>query len=417
MYVVQPVALVNFVARHPQGVTLQKIATHFSITWQEALASLWSVNMAEGNDGQYVATLNLPLPPQKAPKKDSARVLSTPEKGHIVDCSTTDSYSVVLDYDATIATEYDADAATPDSLVSLVEGGDLDIPFMLDEAIALTTVLDELLAITPHGEESDSLRATRRAIEKAVAHAGFPGTLPEEKETIVDSHTAQETARALHEGRYITFEYYKPGLHAHAITATYTIIPLSIHAGESILCIGDDNGTIKRFRLDRMANVELGDKVNRLHMSAARRRHNAADSLNDSITFLQRNSADVPENSQKIDASHATDASENNCASNNLDEGTHQQAVCRNVFAYGQMVTVTVGPTSRWIAERLPGANTYTNGDICTVTFPARSIEWLTTILIQLDDLRSVEPESVACAVSRHIAPLMKGQDVTPHHA
>lgn len=363
--IVTTLGMLIYLHERPRGATLAELTAHFQFpSWKRTLDHLWDANLAETADFDVPFELELP------------------ERGACAE-----------------------NPAGPESRVYLRSmTDDPVIPFTLDDAMVVAALLDAARDVTAPGPASATLTATRAALGEAVREAGYEGALWPPTRPAADAATMEAVHAALEGGCYLDFSYERalsdPLPHARA--GREHVIPLVILAGDAPLLRALTKQGLRHFRLDRITAARPGAKLSRSERAAARR----------ALAEVEKN-----EKAQRARGENTWEPS-------------------------GTDVRITVTGASRWVAETLPGARlreaneelstANTRGDaneehgtttargegnalstantrgeeLLTIEVRARSLPWLVSLLVQIDDVVALEPPEVARAVADYCARL-----------
>lgn len=246
---------------------------------------------------------------------------------------------------------------TPDSYVSFSDSGELDVPDLaltLDEVIALVAVIDSVAEITPSGDARDALAHVRATLVGAAEGAGFGSAMWDGPAPVIGDEAFAAVERALASRSFIEFTYHRPGPDLAESVTRVEAFPVEIQAAYNPLLLAVTSAGPRSYRLDRIGDVREGRKAGRAEAAAARA---AVD-----------------------------------------DEA-------KSWSPEGQRVTVTVGPSGRWIGEALPGASMRRSGGHggdYDVSFASTSDEFLASLLVQLGTaVRAVEPRETAVRLAK----------------
>ncbi|MGJ9594872.1 WYL domain-containing protein [Actinotignum sp. GS-2025c] len=388
--IVTTLGMLIYLHERPQGATLAELTAHFQFpSWKRTLDYLWDANLAETAD--FDVPFELELPERGAcagstAQADSAADACAPElPENMAEANT---------------------VAGPESRVYLRSmTDDPVIPFTLDDAMVVAALLDAARDVTAPGPAAATLTATRAALGEAVREAGYDGALWPPTRPAADEATMEAVHAALESGLYLDFSYERalsdPRPHARA--GHERVIPLVILAGDAPLLRALTDQGLRHFRLDRITAARPGTKLSRSKRAAARR----------ALAEVEKN-----EKAQRARGENTWEPS-------------------------GTDVRITVTGASRWVAETLPGARlreaneelstanalsaAKTRGDaneehgttnecgpanarageeLLTIEVRARSLPWLVSLLVQIDDVIALEPPEVARAVADYCARL-----------
>ena len=375
--IVTTLGMLLYLHERPQGATLAELTAHFQFpSWKRTLDYLWDANLAETAD--FDVPFELELPESDACAGSAAQADTASRSG-----------SAELPENMAQANT----AAGPESRVYLRSmTDDPIIPFTLDDAMVVAALLDAARDVSAPGPAATTLTATRAALGEAVREAGYEGALWPPSRPAADAATMKAVQAALQGGFYLDFSYERalsdPLPHARA--GREHVIPLVILAGDAPLLRALTEHGLRHFRLDRITAARPGAKLSRSERAAARR-------------VL----AEV-EKKEKTQRTRGEDTWEPN----------------------GTDVRIIVTGASRWVAETLPGArvrdaneepcianargeeNVLHNADarraeeLLTIEVRARSLPWLVSLLVQIDDVVALEPLEVARAVADYCARL-----------
>ncbi|MGJ9483234.1 helix-turn-helix transcriptional regulator [Actinotignum sp. GS-2025f] len=352
--IVTTLGMLLYLHERPEGASLAELTAHFQFpSWKRTLDYLWDANLAETADFDIPFELELP-----------ERAASA---GRVAESDT---------------------AGGPESRVYLRSmTDDPVIPFTLDDAMVVAALLDAARDVTAPGPAATTLTATRNALGEAVREAGYEGALWPPTRPAADAATMEAVHAALQGGCYLDFNYERAVAEpfAHAKAGHEHVIPLVILAGDAPLLRALTAQGLRHFRLDRITAARPGAKLNRSERAAARKAL-----------------AEV-EKSEKVQRTRGEDTWE----------------------PRGTQVRITVTGASRWVAETLPGARVREadeelgiaeargGEELLTIEVRARSLSWLVSLLVQIDDVIALEPPAVARAVGRYCARLraQKGDD------
>lgn len=374
--IVTTLGMLLYLHERPQGATLAELTAHFQFpSWKRTLDYLWDANLAETAD--FDVPFELELPERGACAGSAAQADIAGRSG-----------SAELPENMAQANT----AAGPESRVYLRSmTDDPVIPFTLDDAMVVAALLDAARDVSAPGPAATTLTATRAALGEAVREAGYEGALWPPSRPAADAATMEAVQAALQGGFYFDFSYERalsdPLPHARA--GREHVIPLVILAGDAPLLRALTEHGLRHFRLDRITAARPGAKLSRSERAAARR-------------VL----AEV-EKKEKTQRTRGEDTWEPN----------------------GTDVRIIVTGASRWVAETLPGARVRdaneepcianARGEVNTLGAPnargeelltievrARSLPWLVSLLVQIDDVVALEPSEVARAVADYCARL-----------
>ncbi len=374
--IVTTLGMLLYLHERPQGATLAELTAHFQFpSWKRTLDYLWDANLAETAD--FDVPFELELPERGACAGSAAQADTAGRSG-----------SAELPENMAQANT----AAGPESRVYLRSmTDDPVIPFTLDDAMVVAALLDAARDVSAPGPAATTLTATRAALGEAVREAGYEGALWPPSRPAADAATMKAVQAALQGGFYLDFSYERalsdPLPHARA--GREHVIPLVILAGDAPLLRALTEHGLRHFRLDRITAARPGAKLSRSERAAARR-------------VL----AEV-EKKEKKQRTRGEDTWEPN----------------------GTDVRIIVTGASRWVAETLPGARVRdANEEPCianacgevnmlgapnargeellTIEVRARSLPWLVSLLVQIDDVVALEPSEVARAVADYCARL-----------
>lgn len=229
----------------------------------------------------------------------------------------------------------------------------------LDEVIALVAVIDSVAEITPSGDARDALAHVRATLVGAAEGAGFGSAMWDGPAPVIGDEAFAAVERALASGSFIEFTYHRPGPDLAESVTRVEAFPVEIQAAYNPLLLAVTSAGPRSYRLDRIGDVREGRKAGRAEASAARA---AVD-----------------------------------------DEA-------KSWSPEGQRVTVTVGPSGRWIGEALPGASMRRSGGHggdYDVSFALTSDEFLASLLVQLGTaVRAVEPRETAVRLAKRFRDL-----------
>lgn len=318
-------SILTYLAAHGGTAPLREIAAHFGVPWRKALDVLWAANLVDIPGFPEPFDLDLPL----ADDEDSP--------------------------------------ATPDSWVSLGPGGTVDIPplaLTLDEVMMLVAVLDCAAEVTPPGATAVALGQLRERLVDAARVRGFEGALWDPPETLIGEEPLARIVQAIEEHRFVTLTYHRPGADLHERVTTENVIPLAFLSDTNPALRAVKDGQLRRYRLDRIGHVTVGQAVPR---SAAR-----------DARALQ-------------------------------DSGDRARKRGDNWNPQGYDVRVTVTRAGLWAAETLPGIAVTDQGDKLVLALRATSDQWLMSLLIQLGDaVVCLEPADAASRMARQATQLLK---------
>ncbi|MDK6906093.1 WYL domain-containing transcriptional factor [Actinotignum timonense] len=394
--IVTTLGMLIYLHERPQGATLAELTTHFQFpSWKRTLDYLWDANLAETADFDVPFELELPergaCAGSTAPADTAGRSGSTELPENMAEANT---------------------VAGPESRVYLRSmTDDPVIPFTLDDAMVVAALLDAARDVTAPGPAAATLTATRAALGEAVREAGYEGALWPPTRPAADAATMEAVHAALEGGCYLDFSYERalsdPLPHARA--GREHVIPLVILAGDAPLLRALTEQGLRHFRLDRITAARPGAKLSRSERAAARR----------ALAEVEKNEK----------------------AQRSRGENTWEPS--------GTDVRITVTGASRWVAETLPGArlreandelstanargegnalsttnargesnedhgnanahgiaNARDGEELLTIEVRARSLPWLVSLLVQIDDVIALEPPEVARAVADYCARL-----------
>ncbi|MDY5127429.1 helix-turn-helix transcriptional regulator [Actinotignum sp. GS-2025f] len=367
--IVTTLGMLLYLHEHPQGATLAELTAHFQFpSWKRTLDYLWDANLAETAD--FDIPFELELPERAAPAVRVAELDSevTPGGAELPEN----------------ASEPGA-AAGPDTRVYLRSmTDDPVVPFTLDDAMVVAALLDAARDVTAPGPAATTLAATRAALGEAVREAGYDGALWPSSRPAADAATMEAVHAALQGGFYLDFNYERAVTEPfpHASAGLEHVIPLVILAGDAPLLRALTAQGLRHFRLDRITAARPGAKLSRSERAAARK----------ALAEVEKN-----EKTQRT-----------------RGEATWEPR--------GTEVRITVTGASRWVAETLPGARVREadeelgiaeargGEELLTIEVRARSLPWLVSLLVQIDDVIALEPPEVARAVACYCARLRAQQ-------
>ncbi|MDK6926241.1 WYL domain-containing protein [Actinotignum sp. GS-2025e] len=376
--IVTTLGMLIYLHERPQGATLAELTAHFQFpSWKRTLDYLWDANLAETADFDVPFELELPergaCAGSTAPADSAAGACAAELPENMAQADT---------------------VAGPESRVYLRSmTDDPVIPFTLDDAMVVAALLDAARDVTAPGPAAATLTATRAALGEAVREAGYEGALWPPTRPAADAATMEAVHAALEGGCYLDFNYERafndPLPHARA--GHEHVIPLVILAGDAPLLRTLTEQGLRHFRLDRITAARPGAKLSRSERAEARR----------ALAEVEKN-----EKAQRARGENTWEPS-------------------------GTDVRITVTGASRWVAETLPGArlreaneelgiadkrgdanedhgnanalstaNARAGEELLTIEVRARSLPWLVSLLVQIDDVVALEPPEVARAVA-----------------
>ena len=329
-------SLLKYLASHGGTATLQELARHFGISWQRALDLLWAANLIDIPGVPEPFELHLPTP-----------------------ASSVDS-------------DPDADIASPESWVTFGDHGSLDMPplaLTLDEVMMLVAVIDRALEVTPPGEASTVLSNLRATLVASAEERHFGSALWKAPEAHIGGEALQTLIRAIEQSRYVNLTYHRAGTDLHESITTSTVIPMAFVSGTNPSLRAVKEGAPRQYRLDRIGEVSLGEKVGRFAFRDAR--------------------AALEEEDRAARSAQKT------------GEGRWNPS--------GREVRLTITRAGLWAAESLPDTEVTERGDKLVLAFRASSEEWLMLLLLQLGNaVVALEPPDVARRLTERSAQLLK---------
>ncbi|MFY9262968.1 MAG: WYL domain-containing protein [Actinomycetaceae bacterium] len=235
----------------------------------------------------------------------------------------------------------------PDTLVELTAGSDHAVSqphLTLAEAVAVLGVLDQLLRAAD-ANDFESLIKLRQRIADAATQAGYGPALWPAPQLVAAPAVITALGEAIENRHWVEIIYWK-STDGKLASEKAQIAPITLSTGANPLVIAANRKEeLRRYRLDRITGVEITNK--KYFKKLAR----------------------------QITTDLATD-----------DGG------------FGAIdVILTCEPQARWVAESIPGAQMEVGDDHIRLSFRARNIDWLRTLLIRLGhSVLKIEPDAVA---------------------
>ena len=315
MVVTTAAMLVYLDTKPSRSATLGELASHFRLhSWREALGLLWSAALVEFAGHEMPFELSLPPRP---------------------------------------GTEEPDEAPTTSASVVTFGGGDaqlLPLSLTLSEVIAVVAMIDALLEVTPTQNSVDALMELRAKLVEGSDTAGYGDAMWEAPHHSQAAVVSQKLIEAIENKAWVTLAYHAPGCEPR----DRHVIPILIESGEHPCCkvwipedsgTGDQPGSARTFRLDRITDVRMGKPARRAEYKTAK-------------TAV-------------------------------ISDGPW--------IVTGEQVTMTVRPEGRWIVHWLHDATSRSVDRGIAVTFTVRSDTHRAAILGQVgEDLVSLEPASIA---------------------
>ncbi|WP_124054839.1 helix-turn-helix transcriptional regulator [Arcanobacterium ihumii] len=250
-------------------------------------------------------------------------------------------------YESTLAISIDDDA-DPDSFVSINDVSNMESPsFTLAEVISLIGAIDFLLNAVEEPQYS-SLYDLRSLLVDSTNRAGY-GAVLWQPPALVRAHGVTSTIDQAIETRCeVSFQYWKTTQEGNALPVSVHGYPVMLRSGHHpIVEVFDGEVSIRSFRLDRMADVELG-----LNILA--------------VKIFQKAQRQAKNLGQDFD---------------------------------GIRVTLHCDFRARWVLESVPGVEASLSEDELVLTMNVKNRAWFMSLLVRLgESVHSVEPYSIVSA-------------------
>ncbi|MDK6629324.1 WYL domain-containing protein, partial [Actinotignum timonense] len=379
-----------YLHERPQGATLAELTTHFQFpSWKRTLDYLWDANLAETADFDVPFELELPergaCAGSTAPADTAGRSGSTELPENMAEANT---------------------VAGPESRVYLRSmTDDPVIPFTLDDAMVVAALLDAARDVTAPGPAAATLTATRAALGEAVREAGYEGALWPPTRPAADAATMEAVHAALEGGCYLDFSYERalsdPLPHARA--GREHVIPLVILAGDAPLLRALTEQGLRHFRLDRITAARPGAKLSRSERAAARRALAEVEKNEKAQRSRGENTWEPSGTDVRITVTGASRWVAETLPGARLREANEELGIAN---ARGESNEELSAPNARGEENTLGPAHARASEELLTIEVRARSLPWLVSLLVQIDDVVALEPPEVARAVADYCARL-----------
>lgn len=237
---ISEVVLVNAMLVYLSGresTTLGELAEHFRIPWKEALAALWTANLAETASHEIPYDLELPDPDGQ--------------------------------WDG------EGEEPGPGARVSL-RAGAARISLGLDELLIVLALIDSILEISPSGPQAAAVRETRAKLAASASERGFGTALWDPPQTVADAATTSAVDQAIQQESYLEFEYYRPAGGA-AESERVNVVPVDVKSGVNPLLRALKDGEFRYYRLDRIGGARVGEPASAAQLRAAQKARDRAD--------------------------------------------------------------------------------------------------------------------------------------------
>lgn len=357
--IVTTLGMLIYLHERPQGATLAELTAHFQFpSWKRTLDYLWDANLAE--TAYFDVPFELELPERDACAGSAAQADTA---GH--------SGSTELPENMAQADT----AAGPESRVYLRSmTDDPVIPFTLDDAMA-------------------------------VREAGYDGALWPPTRPAADAATMEAVHAALEGGCYLDFSYERalsdPLPHARA--GREHVIPLVILAGDAPLLRALTEQGLRHFRLDRITAARPGAKLSRSERAEARRALAEVEKNEKAQRARGENTWEPSGTDVRITVTGASRWVAETLPGARLREANEELGIAN---ARGESNEELSAPNARGEENTLGPAHARASEELLTIEVRARSLPWLVSLLVQIDDVVALEPPEVARAVADYCARL-----------
>lgn len=325
------IAILSHLARNDE-VTLGELADRFNMQWKEIYLNLWSIHMIEVDD------IESPMPPSPFDIFGTASMkdFPPPADGKVPESITKNTL---------------LPAISPQASREFIA-----VSFSLPELVLIVHTLDELLEVTPPSHGRTQLSDIRDNLAASAHKLGYDNVIWERAEDIIAGELLDTVIRALDEGcslhlSYSTFDETQCAEHIKE----HVIIPLRLDGGAHPVLRADlytEDGGARSFRLDRISDVTIGEKVSKGRIAQGR----------------ERMEADATRT--KYDDSPTT-------------------------------IRITTTREALWAAEELPELTVEEIDDVLVMTMPARNYDFIARFLALMgENVLKVEPPEVAERVS-----------------
>ena len=325
------IAILSHLARHDE-VSLGELADRFNMHWKEIYLSLWTMHMIEVDD------IDSAMPPSPFDIFGTASMkdFPPPTGGKVPEGITNKTL---------------LPAISPQARREFIA-----VSFSLPELVLIVHTLDELLEVTPPSHGRAQLSDIRDNLAASAHKLGYDNVIWERAEDIIAGEMLDTIIDALDEGRSLclTYSTFDETQCAENIRE-YEIIPLRLDGGAHPVLRADlctEGGGARSFRLDRISDVTVGEKIPNARITQGR----------------ERMEADATRT--KYDDSPTT-------------------------------IRITATREALWAAEELPELTVEEAGDVLVMTAPARNYDFIARFVALMgQSVIAVEPPEVAERVS-----------------
>lgn len=325
------IAILSHLARNDE-VTLGELADRFNMQWKEIYLNLWTMHMIEVDD------IDSTMPPSPFDIFGTANMTDFPPP-------------VSGKIPKTITKNTCLPSISPQASREFIA-----VSFSLPELVLIVHTLDELLEVTPPSHGRAQLSDIRDNLAASAHKLGYDNVIWERAEDIIAGELLDTIIRALDEGCslhlcYSTFD----DVQCAENIKEYEIIPLRLDGGAHPVLRADlytEDGGSRSFRLDRISDATVGEKVSKGRITQGRER------------------METDATRTKYDDSPTT-------------------------------IRITTTREALWATEELPELSMEEAGDVLVMTMPARNYDFIARFLALMgESVIKVEPPEVAERVS-----------------
>ncbi|MDY5157012.1 WYL domain-containing protein, partial [Actinotignum timonense] len=243
------------------------------------------------------------------------------------------------------------------------------------------------------------------ALGEAVREAGYDGALWPPTRPAADAATMEAVHAALEGGCYLDFSYERalsdPLPHARA--GREHVIPLVILAGDAPLLRALTEQGLRHFRLDRITAARPGAKLSRSERAEARRALAEVEKNEKAQRARGENTWEPSGTDVRITVTGASRWVAETLPGARLREANEELGIAN---ARGESNEELSAPNARGEENTLGPAHARASEELLTIEVRARSLPWLVSLLVQIDDVVALEPPEVARAVADYCARL-----------
>ncbi|MBR6459664.1 MAG: WYL domain-containing protein [Actinomycetaceae bacterium] len=336
------IAILSHLARHDE-VSLGELADRFNMQWKEIYLNLWTMHMIEVDD------IDSPMPPSPFDVFGTASMKDFPPPTDDKVPSTITKNTLLPPISPQASREF------------------ISVSFSLPELVLIVHTLDELLEVTPPSHGRTQLSDIRDNLAASAHKLGYDAVIWERAEDIIAGDLLDTIIRALDDGHAVHLTYSTfDDVQCVENIKEYEIIPLRLDGGAHPVLRADlydrdaedGEGGARSFRLDRISEVSLGEKVSKGRIAQGRER-------------MEEDAA-----SAKYDDSPTT-------------------------------ISITTTREALWAAEELPEVDVEETGDVLVMTLPARNYDFIARFVALMGtNVIAIEPPEVAERVSDIFAAL-----------